>query len=256
MKQNRSKDGKLSVDTLSRLLAQYDSPGAAYATLDALIDFLLLPGPVSRWLPPAGRIPLQHIRVADLRMYPAAQEIAGCVLGALPFASKPIDFSPGDGACAVASQQRCAYFFLSTMRCDNDQPLTLSASGWQVYQLTEPFKRSKYEPAVMIIDESAPTDLLASCVGGRVTGVGNAHRQSVTLGQIAQHWRFVKVKDPTHNRRVAVQLASLGERTMLGGCVMAELRAALKQAAGFKVTCVSELTPTERELIDIWEVSW
>jgi hypothetical protein len=68
------------VELLCTAAASYGSQGLV-EKLQQLLDFLNLPGPVSKYLPAMNTIPLRHVGVLDLHIEAAAQKTVNLMLG-------------------------------------------------------------------------------------------------------------------------------------------------------------------------------
>lgn len=68
------------MEVLSTAAASYGSQGLV-EKLQQLLDFLNLPGPVSKYLPAMNTIPLRHVGVLDLHIEAAAQKAVDLMLG-------------------------------------------------------------------------------------------------------------------------------------------------------------------------------
>lgn len=80
------RSGCIDAATLSSLLRQHTAADL-YDKLKSLIDYLLLPGPVSKYLPKSKEVPLMHASVLGLHYEAAADAAVQTMLSSTAFNS-------------------------------------------------------------------------------------------------------------------------------------------------------------------------
>lgn len=95
-----------------------------YDKLKDLIDYLLLPGPVTKYLPSQQQVPLRYARALDLHYQAAANNAVEAILSSTVF-SNP-------GICKDIGENRAAFFYLP-MLCGSDAISEGEVVNVQVY---------------------------------------------------------------------------------------------------------------------------
>lgn len=229
--------GPLPLELLSELLCQHTAK-EVHATLAALLEYLLLPGTVSDWLPAPSAIPLKYAGVLDLHMYPLASQVADAIVASLPFSSniRTDGFPPAQWDLAkmpATTLPRAAYFAICSEELYRDGRLT-GEFGTAVYRVGIPHyqpwppQRSNYP-----VWTTAPLE--------QIFGAASRSGRSVRLHDLADR--------------------CIGGRTALGGCVAVELQAAVSSIAvqgrtgAVRVECQVG-AHTNDSLYALWAVAW
>jgi len=156
------RQGYIEAGTLSRLLTQHTTADL-YDRLKDLIDYLLLPGSVTKYLPARQQVPLLHASALDLHYQAAANSAVETMLLSTAFSNAEI--------CRDIGTQRAAFFYL-TMEPDSRNLVQV-----QVYAVGDSVLHSWKPPPNTVWDTEAAVTAAAA--------TAQSQRQLLTLSSSA-----------------------------------------------------------------------
>jgi hypothetical protein len=227
----------LSLELLSDLLTKHTAKDIR-STIDALLQYIPLPGNATAWLPPAQDIPLVHAGVLDLHQYPMASQIAQQILSSLPVSVQVpsmgwLNAITRDEWKSAATLPRAAFFAIHSVPL----PERPAQEKVVVYRVGVPAAAAwPPRPDSAHLREAAVEALTQQPAG--LTGPARLH-----------HLMGTSDYGPAIHRRTA-----------LGGCLAAELEAELSKVAvqgrtgSVKVECCHVLSSGKNHAL--WAITW
>jgi hypothetical protein len=103
------RQGHIEAATLSALLKQHTTADLS-KKLQALIDYLMLPDPVTKYLPPRSKVPLMYVSVLDLHCQAAANYAVQTILSSTAFSAPSVSRD--------VTNHRAAFLYVSMVADD------------------------------------------------------------------------------------------------------------------------------------------